>query len=133
MIISGWIKAYEDGTNFNWAIEERETGTLIGNIAAVEHDEATDTAVIGYCMSKNYWGRGIMPEALKAVMNYLFNEVGVNRIAAYHDVNNPKSGRVMQKAGMNFETVLPQGGRNNQGIYDKACYGITKEEWLNRE
>ena len=41
-----------------------------------------------------------MPEAAAAVIRFLFNEVGINRVAAAHDYNNPKSGRVMQKIGM---------------------------------
>ncbi len=85
---------------------------------------------IGYCMGKAWWGNGIMPEALRAVIEYLFEEVGLNRVAACHDVNNPKSGRVMQKAGMSKEGVLRAAGRNNQGICDEVWYSIIKNEFV---
>ena len=96
MVLGSWVSRYGDGGYFQWAIEWKETGTVIGSIAVVKLEEAIESAEIGYCLGRKFWGRGIMPEALRAVMDYLFNTVGLNRISAGHDVNNPKSGRVME-------------------------------------
>ena len=65
-------------------------------------------------MSRTYWGKGLMPEALAAVMSYLFDVAGVNRVAGCHDVNNPRSGRVMDKAGMQQEGVLRAAGKTSR-------------------
>lgn len=97
-------------------------------ISVVEIKEKVDAAIIGYCMGKAWWGRSIMPEALTEVMRYLFDEVGMNRVAACHDSNNPKSGRVMQKAGMKYEGTLRGAGRNSQGIMDEVWYGLLKAD-----
>ena len=113
MVLNDWISHYEDGAYFNWAIELRETGSVIGNIAVVQLREDIEQVEIGYCMSRAFWGQGIMPEAFRAVMEYLFTVVGINRISAHHDVNNPKSGRVMAKAGLKKEGV-PGGGSPNR-------------------
>ncbi len=59
-------------------------------------NENIKSADMGYCMSRAYWGKGLMTEALIAVMDYLFEVVGLNRVAACLDANNPKSGRVME-------------------------------------
>ena len=59
----------------------------------------------------------------------MFDEVGMNRVAACHDSNNPKSGRVMQKIGMTYEGTLRKSGLNNQGIIDIVWYSILKKEW----
>lgn len=80
------------------------------------------------CMGKAWWGRGIMPEAFRRVIAFLFEEVGVNHIAACHDVNNPKSGRVMEKAGMKAEGTWRQAGLNNQGICDEVWHSILRSE-----
>ena len=69
-----------------------------------------------------------MPEALKAVMDYLFDVVGLNRIAACHDVNNPRSGRVMDKAGMKQEGILRAAGKNNLGICDEVWHATIRED-----
>ncbi|MBR3555919.1 MAG: GNAT family N-acetyltransferase [Oscillospiraceae bacterium] len=127
-LLAAWAEKYTEGDYFNWAIESKETGAVIGNISVVKLDETVDSAEIGYCLGRAFWGRGIMPEALRAVMDYMFDEAEVNRLAAYHDVNNPNSGRVMQKAGMLYEGTHRQAGRNNQGICDMACYAILRSD-----
>ena len=126
LVLNDWISRYEDGGFFNWAIEWKGNGRVIGNISVVRFIEELETADIGYCMSRAYWGRGIMPEALRAVTDFLFDTVGVNRVTACHDRNNPKSGRVMQKAGMKFEGILRGAGKNNLGICDEVRYGILR-------
>lgn len=60
-------------------------------------------------------GRGIVPEALGAVMELLFYEVGVNRIKAGFDANNPHSGIIMEKVSMRNQGAHKLGGRNNHG------------------
>lgn len=129
-LLEDWIGKYSEPTWYNWAIELKETGEVVGNISVVKLNERIEAADIGYCMGKAWWGREIMPEALRAVIEYLFEEVGLNRVAACHDVNNPKSGRVMQKAGMTKEGVLRAAGRNNQGICDEVLYSILKSEFV---
>ena len=132
-VLNDWLSKYEDGGYFNWAIEYRENGSVIGNIAVVNLIEEIGSAEIGYCMGRAFWGRGIMPEALRAVMDYLFDTVDVNRITAGHDVSNPGSGRVMVKAGMAKEGILRKSGKNNQGICDMAIYAILKEDRKERK
>ena len=132
-VLSDWMPRYENGDYFNWAIEWKETGGVIGSIAVVKLDEEKESAEIGYCLGQAFWGRGIMPEALRAVMDYLFDTVGVHRIAASHDARNPKSGRVMVKAGMKKEGVLRGAGKNNQGICDDVWYAMLKSEYAETE
>ena len=73
-------------------------------------------------------GKGCVPEALAAVMDFLFDRVGVNRIEAGHDIRNPNSGKVMQKAGMQKEGIHRQAGRNNQGLFDLVFYAKLKQD-----
>lgn len=127
-LLTDWINRYSESSYYNWVIEWKESGEIIGNISVVKLDEKIEAAEIGYCMSKAWWGQGIMPEALRTVIDYLLGEVGFNCVVARHDKNNPKSGRVMQKAGMKYEGTLRASGKNNQGIYDKVHYSILRED-----
>ena len=127
-LLEEWVPRYADGGYFNWVIEYKETGKPIGNISVVKLNENTEAADIGYCMGRAYWGKGLMPEALMAVVEYLFDVVGLNRIAACHDVNNPNSGKVMKKAGMRWEGILRAAGKNNCGICDEAWYSIIRAD-----
>jgi ribosomal-protein-alanine N-acetyltransferase len=65
-----------------------------------------------------------MTEALSAVVDFLFKEVGVNRVEACHDPSNPHSGDVMRKCGMQYEGTQRQAGINNQGLCDMSWYAI---------
>ncbi len=127
-VLTDWISRYEDNGFMNWAIEWKESGRVIGNIAVVKLNEGTEAADMGYCLSRAYWGRGIMPEALRAVMDFLFDTVGLNRVAACHDVKNPKSGRVMAKAGMKQEGILRGGGKNNLGVCDEVWHAMIRSD-----
>ncbi len=128
MVIESWVKEYDRDDYYQWAIEFE--GEPIGSISVVYTVAKTLNAEIGYCIGRNWWHRGITSEALAAVMELLFKEVGVNRIQARHDPNNPHSGGVMRKCGMTYEGTLRQADRNNQGIVDSCIYGILRSEYF---
>lgn len=100
----------------------------IGDIAVVGIKEKVSMAHIGYCIGRNWWHKGITSEALKSVMDFLFDIVDVNRIEARHDPRNPNSGKVMKKCGMKYEGTLRSSDWNNQGICDACCYALLKSE-----
>ena len=123
-ILDQWIREYENNRFYQWMIVPKELGEPIGSISVVNHRNDIAEAEIGYCIGKAWWHQGIVTEALAAVIDYLFDQVGINRIEAKHDVNNPHSGGVMKKCGMVYEGTSRQSDRNNQGICDMATYAI---------
>lgn len=128
-LLDSWIKRYSDTSFYNWVIELKQTQEIVGNISVIKLDEKIEAAEIGYCMGKNWWGQAIMPEALRAVIRFLFDKVGMNRISACHDSNNAKSGRVMIKAGMKYEGTMRAVAKDKHGIYyDKVWYSILKSD-----
>lgn len=127
-ILDIWMKDYEKPDFYQWAIILKELSQPIGSISVVNSDDRVDMAEIGYCIGRAWWRQGIMPEALAAVMDYLFDEVGMQRIEAGHDPNNPASGAVLRKCGMQYEGTLRRRIRSNQGITDVAWYSRLKEE-----
>ena len=129
MVLSDWTSHYGEPDFYNWAIVLKENGPEpIGNISVVHVKDSTLCATMGYCMSRAHWRKGIMAEALTALIAFLFDEVGFNRIEADHDIENPASGRVMQKSGMTFEGTSRQGGHNNRGIIDLCHWAILKSD-----
>ena len=129
MVLTDWTSHYPEPDFYNWAIVLKENGPEpIGNISVVGIDKKVDGATMGYCMSRAHWRKGIMAEALTALIAFLFDEVGFNRIEADHDIENPASGRVMQKAGMTFEGTARQGGRTNRGFVDICHWAILRSD-----
>lgn len=123
------VDSYQHPAFYQWGIEWKENRQLIGNIAVVDCQENIDALELGWALGRAWWGRGIMPEAARAILRYLFEEVGANRIFAGHDTNNPKSGRVMEKIGMVCEGTHRGAGRNNQGIVDVKIYAMLRADW----
>ena len=129
-ILLEWIESYLKPDFYQWGITRKDDpGTPIGTISAVKIDEETETVSIGYCLGRDWWNQGIMSEALWGVIRFFFEELHLNRVEACHDINNPASGKVMEKCHMTYEGTLRQGGRNNQGIADLAVYSILREEY----
>ena len=127
-VLGDWISHYEEETYYQWAIVPKELGQPIGSISVVSRNDRAELVHIGYCIGKNWWHQGITTEALGAVLDFFFEEVGVNRVETRHDPNNPHSGAVMRKCGMKFEGTLRQSDRNNQGICDADWYALLREE-----
>ena len=129
LVLADWTGHYPEPDFYNWAIVLKENGPEpIGSIAVVGIDKKIDGAAMGYCMSRAHWRKGIMAEALTALIAFLFDEVGFNRIEADHDPNNPASGRVMEKSGMRHEGIMRQAGLSNQGIIDVSRWAILRSD-----
>lgn len=87
-----------------WAIELNETGEAIGCIGYYPSGESNigigeDDAEIGYWVAKPYWNKGICTEALRLMIGYCFNVKGFHTLWCDYFVDNPASGRVMEKCG----------------------------------
>ena len=131
-VLSDWIAQYGEPTFYQWAIELKAIHEPIGSLSVVRMDEAIREAELGWCIGRRWWGQGLVPEAAGAVLRYLFREVGFNRIAARHAVDNEKSGRVMQKLGMAREGVMRQAAISNQGLEDVVQYAMLSKENLDK-
>ncbi len=128
-VIADWCKGYEAPDYYQWAIELKEIKEPIGSIAAVKTDDRTESATIGYCIGRRWWRQGITSEALREVIRFFFEEVGMNCVNACHDPRNPNSGRVMRSCGMALEGTWRAGGINNQGVCDETWYSILRSEY----
>jgi len=128
-VVASWVEQSSNPAYYQWAIVWKETMEAIGSISVVHFNEAVSQATVGYCIGKAWWHQGVMTECFSAVIRFLFEEVGVNRIEAFHDVNNPHSGMVMEKCGLRWEGTRRQGDRNNQGICDTKIYAILKKDY----
>ena len=75
---------------------------------------------LGYVLSKEYWGRGLMPEAVRAVIDYCFNELKLDFLVCGHFTDNEQSKRVQEKCGFQHYKLLKYETR----------FGVVKDCWL---
>ena len=107
-ILEKWICSYNNNDFYRWTIILKETNENIGQIAFYLVDSENQRADVEYCIGQAYWGNGYAPEALKAVIEYAFRYIYLNRVQAFHRSKNASSGKVLQKAGMSYEGTLKQ-------------------------
>lgn len=138
-VLLKWTTNYHNKQNYNWAIELKEIGQVIGSISANRNNvlwhngkKAIITKEIGYALGSDWWEKGIMTEALSAVIDFLFANTDTTRIAAKHNPENIGSGKVMQKAGMQYEGTFRQSHTSNYGVEDSAVYAILRSDYISK-
>lgn len=113
----------------SWGIYDKATGHIVGTIGYMWYQRENSAVEVGYSLARRCWNRGYMTEALQCVLKYTFETLGIHRVEAQHETDNPASGRVMEKCGMRQEGVL-RGRLYNKGKYvDVALYSILKNEY----
>ena len=88
-----------------------------------------DIAELGYALAKPHWGKGLMPEAARAAVDWGFEQLGLAKVYAMVDVRNARSLRVMEKLGMAREGVLRSHASVRGNRIDVAAYGLVREDW----
>ena len=132
-ILEEWTASYAKNNFYHWAIVLKGLGEPIGSVSVVSQREQAYMMEIGYCLGRSWWHQGIMREALQAVMAFLFDQVGVNRVQARFDPRNARSGKVMLACGMQYEGTMRQADWNCRGICDTSYYGILAAEYRRRK
>ncbi len=125
-------RRYRLGDPASWGVELKASGRVVGTIGYMWYQEEHGSAEVGYSLAREQWGRGLMTEALKAVIAHSFETLHLNRLEAQHELTNPASGRVMQKCGMTYEGTLRQRLRNKGRYVDVALYAILRSDYLAR-
>jgi RimJ/RimL family protein N-acetyltransferase len=112
-----------------FAIVEQATGDVIGAIGFCLEPQHR-RAELGYWLGSAYWNRGYATEAARAILEWAFRELGLERVHAYHYARNVASGRVLQKIGMQREGLLRRHILKWGEFVDEVVYGILRDEFV---
>ncbi|MCM1131753.1 MAG: GNAT family N-acetyltransferase [Roseburia sp.] len=127
------LKRFIEKTN-TFALYHKETKKVIGSLGLEKYNEKyykeydnQKGLELGYVLSKAYWGKGLMPEAVRRVIKYLFEEQSLDFITCSHFIHNSQSRRVIEKSGFRFvcEGVFD----GELGKFETRNYIIRKEEY----
>jgi len=126
-----WInlahQGLKSGTNYIFAIRLKEISQFVGGIGLTV-EKRFNRAEIGYWVAEPFWRKGIATEATKTIIDFGFNELGLNKLTSSHLAENPASGKVMQNSGMIKEGELKEHVLKNTKYQDLILYGITKKQ-----
>lgn len=104
-------------------------GKAVGSIGAFRQGNIhRQTAELGYYLAEEYWGRGLMTEAVMQICRYVFEKSDIIRIFAEPFAHNAASCRVLEKAGFRYEGTLRSNAVKNGRVVDMKMYALLKEE-----
>ncbi len=124
------LRQYRNAAPGTFAIALRDGGKVIGTIGFMWVQHENRSAEVGYSLSRAYWNRGYMSEALRAVLDFGFTKLNLNRIEAQHECDNPASGHVMKNAGMRHEGTLRERIYNKGRYADVELYAIVRRDFV---
>jgi RimJ/RimL family protein N-acetyltransferase len=126
--IASHLLQYLEKQNVVFAVRS-QSGDLYGaiNLSLKMHDQVGE---LGYWIAVPFWNQGLCTEAARRLIQFGFEDIGLNKIYARHLGGNAGSGRVMEKIGMKKEGIQRQHTMKNGELRDIIEYGILKSEYI---
>jgi len=125
-------RLYASGDALEFVIVAKVTGDVIGRCALFEYEEANAHAALGYTLGRSHWRQGYMREALTALIDCAFSEMGLRRLETRIEAQNSASIGLVRSLGFTPEGVL-RGRWLNDGVPMNAeIYGLLSQEWATK-
>ncbi|MFL5800931.1 MAG: GNAT family N-acetyltransferase [Roseiflexaceae bacterium] len=131
--IAGAAAAFHAREGIRWAITRKGSSRLIGSCGHWRLIKEHSRSEIGYELAPEYWGQGIMPEAVGAILRFGFERMGLHSVEAQIEPNNQGSRRVLEKLGFVQEGYFRQNFFVNDTFTDTAVFSLLKADWLERD
>lgn len=120
------LEGYEAGNYYRWVAVRKEDEELIGTMSLLRLDEQENSCSFAYMFAKDYWGQGYATEAMAAVLDFAFEKLEVEKVAADHFATNPASGAVMRKLGMVHTGTVKDKYEKHGMKVDAECYELVR-------
>lgn len=123
-------EGYERGDFRGWGLVLKATGAFVGTCGIeADYHPGHSRAELGYVLSREHWGRGLMPEAVRRMIRFCFDQMDLNRVEARCIAENTASARVMEKAGMTHEGTLREREYIKGAYRDMKMYSILRSDY----
>jgi RimJ/RimL family protein N-acetyltransferase len=113
-----------------WVIADRTSDRMIGNAALFSLDRGQQRGEVGYSLMPAWQGRGLAQEAMRLVLAFAFDVIGLERLEADIDPRNTGSRKLVERLGFVHEGLLRERWRVNGEICDAAFYGLLRREFV---
>ena len=117
------------GLALQFVVADKASDKAIGTCLLFRLEEASRRAELGYVLGRAHWGRGLMQEALSALLTRAFGMMGLRRLEAEVDTRNAASARLLQRLGFSREGLLRQRWVTKGEAKDVEIYGLLCNEW----
>jgi ribosomal-protein-alanine N-acetyltransferase len=129
--LSGVREGVEEEELFGWSIVLKRTGDVIGTCALFDCDINQQVAEVSYELHPDYWNNGFTRELLPSLLEFGFNELGLNRVSAFVDSRNLASLKLLDRVGFQREGLMRESWIGSDGqAADDVVLGLLRKEWL---
>ncbi len=131
-VAEAWIATHraelDEGTTLSLAITRNDTGELVGAVSLMQINDEHGHAELGYWIGKPFWQQGLATEAARAVVEFGFAQLGLDKIHAHCLAGNSGSVRVLEKIGMRREGYLHRHVRRWNETHDVELFAASADD-----
>jgi RimJ/RimL family protein N-acetyltransferase len=120
---------FQNRSLFQWGVERLDTAGIIGTCTLASLDKQNRRADIGYALNREYWGQGLIGDALTTLLAFAFETLNLHRIEGDVDPRNDRSIRVLERQGFQREGFLRERWIVDGVVQDTALFGLLQREW----
>ncbi|MBN1676924.1 MAG: GNAT family N-acetyltransferase [Candidatus Thermoplasmatota archaeon] len=126
------VDLFRNRDGFRWGVTLKGDPRLIGSLGYYKWARPwSHMAEMGYDLQKEHWGRGMMSEAMRAVIDFGFERMKLTRIEAFVFLFNTRSTRMLERLGFRREGILRSRVMTSDGVIsDDTIYAMTRDDWL---
>ncbi len=132
-LLKSYINSYENMNYYRWAIIDKLTHRCVGQIAFYFVDIKNHFAEIEYCIATDFQNKGLMTEAVEAIIKYGFEKIVFHKIQISTKSINAQSKRVIEKCGFIYEGTLRDYFFYNGDYIDRLYYSMLRKEYDNQK
>jgi RimJ/RimL family protein N-acetyltransferase len=133
---NAWYKRMMDlqaaATALQFVVVRKDFEKAIGTCLIFRHDEPSARAELGFVLGREHWGGGYMTEALTALIDCTFENMGMRRLEAEANPRNTASGRLLRRLGFVREGLARQRWVSKGAAHDVETFGLLHDDWASR-
>lgn len=127
--VNWYDKIFKEQIGLRWVIEDAKSQKVIGTCGYLNYEKQHNRIEIGYDLRPDYWGKGMMQEALSEIIHFAFTSMGINKIEAKIEPENTSSIRLVEKLNFSKEGVLRQHEFEKGKYVDLIIFSLLKSEY----
>ena len=127
------LESDAQGNSMCWAVCLNGQDKMIGKCILFQFSQQNHRAEIGYILNREYWRKGLMYQALEAVIDFAFNTLKLHRIEADVDMENAGSLGLLEKLGFRREGLFRERWFVYNEWQDSVMLGLLKQDWLSKK
>lgn len=127
--ISWYEKIFLEQTGLRWVIEDKISNKVIGTCGYLNYEADHNRIEIGYDLSPESWGKGIMTEALKAILDFAFHNMSINKVEAQITSENDSSLHLLKKLNFKHDGILREHEFEKGRYIDLMIYSLLASEY----